>query len=71
MITMLAPLLEVEVIFSRLDTPVNTASSGREMERSTSSGPAPVYEVYTTRIGGLISGYRSIGRFTSAKKPAR
>jgi hypothetical protein len=41
-ITMLEPMLEVDVIFSRPETPVRVASRTLVTERSTSSGPAPV-----------------------------
>jgi hypothetical protein len=50
------PLLEVEVNFSRFETPDRTASSVLVTVRSISSGPAPEYDVYTTRMGGFISG---------------
>jgi hypothetical protein len=67
--TKLDPLLDIELTFSKPDTPESIASNGRVTERSTSSGPAPVYEVITARNGGLISGYKSIGKFTRAKSP--
>jgi hypothetical protein len=70
MITMLEPFDDVEVTVSRLDTLESAASSVRVTLRSTSSGPAPEKEVYTTRYGGLISGIRSMGRFTNAKTPS-
>ena len=46
--TMLEPLDEVDVTFSRPDTPEREASSVRLIERSTSSGPAPGYDVNTS-----------------------
>jgi hypothetical protein len=62
-------LLEIDVTFSKPETLEKTVSIGRVRERSTSSGPAPVYDVITTIIGKVISGYRSMGRFIIPKRP--
>jgi hypothetical protein len=64
------PLLDIDVTVSIPDTLESVASNNRVTDLSTSSGPAPEYEVYIASIGRFISGYRSMGRFASANKPS-
>src|SRR5574344_455039 len=59
---MLDPLEEVDCIFLSPETPERELSSVRVTLRSTSSGPALLYVVYTTMYGRSMFGYISTGR---------
>ena len=62
-------LIACDVIYSMLSTPFTSCSIGVATVSAIVCALAPGYVAVTTTVGGAISGWRSIGRFSAAMIP--
>jgi len=60
----------VEYMYSMLSAPLTCCSMGAATLFATTSALAPGYVAETVMVGGVMSGYCAIGRFTIATAPA-